>query len=161
MFLHVKGAKHGVIKGESNDASGHKGEIEVLSWSWGMKGKVTLGGGTGTPTGQTTIRELIVVKPVDRASTALMGALRTNETISKAVLTLRKAGKSQLEYLKITIEEGRVVGLDIEAGDRSGSAALYETVTFSFNKISVVYTPQGEDGQAQGDTTFEDEWQAK
>ena len=41
-----------------------------------------------------------------------MLALRTNEPIQKAVLTLRKAGKGQLEYLKITIEQGRVTSLD-------------------------------------------------
>ena len=44
MFLMVKGAKHGVIKGESQDDQ-HKGEIEVLSWSWGMQAKASLGGG--------------------------------------------------------------------------------------------------------------------
>ena len=38
MFLMVKGAKHGVIKGESQDDQ-HKGEIDVLSWSWGMQAK--------------------------------------------------------------------------------------------------------------------------
>ena len=47
MFLMVKGAKHGVIKGESQDGQ-HKGEIEVLSWSWGMQAKTSLGGGTAT-----------------------------------------------------------------------------------------------------------------
>ena len=36
MFLMVKGAKHGLIKGESQDDK-HKGEIDVLSWSWGMQ----------------------------------------------------------------------------------------------------------------------------
>ena len=36
---------------------------------------------------------------------------------------------------------------------------LIERVSFSFNKISVVYTPQGPDGQPLGGTTFEDDWQ--
>jgi type VI secretion system secreted protein Hcp len=158
MFLLVKGAKHGLIKGEAMDSGKHKGEIEVLSWSWGLRQKTSIGG--GTPTGMATIRELTVVKPVDRASTALMGALRTNEVIKEATLTLRKSGKGQLEYLRIKIEEGRVVGLEIEAGDKEGGSALFETVSFSFNKIEVTYTPQGEDGQAMGDTTFQDQWQS-
>ena len=38
MFLMVKGAKHGLIKGKSQDDK-HKDEIDVLSWSWGMQGK--------------------------------------------------------------------------------------------------------------------------
>jgi len=155
MFLMVKGAKHGVIKGESQDGQ-HKGEIEILSWSWGMQAKTSIGGGTAT--GKATINDLRIVKRVDSASTALMLALRTNEPIQKAVLTLRKAGKSQLEYLKITIEQGRVTALTVEAGDLSGSADIFERVSFSFNKIEVEYVPQGKDGQPQGGMTFSDQW---
>jgi type VI secretion system secreted protein Hcp len=157
MFLSVKGAQHGQISGEALDSQ-HKGEIEVLGWSWGMQGTPSLGG--SSPSGKSTIRELRIVKRVDKASTALMSALRTNETIKQAVLTLRKAGKTPLEYLKITIEQGRIVSLEIEAGDTSGSSTLVEKVSFSFNKIEVEYTPQGADGQPQGGTTFQDQWGA-
>jgi type VI secretion system secreted protein Hcp len=101
---------------------------------------------------------LRIVKRVDSASTALMLALRTNEPIQKAVLTLRKAGKSAVEYLKITIENGRVTGLTIDAGDTSGSADIFEKVSFSFNKIEVEYVPQGKDGKPQGGMTFADQW---
>ncbi|HWK12723.1 MAG TPA: type VI secretion system tube protein Hcp [Vicinamibacterales bacterium] len=155
MFLSVNGARAGAIAGEAQDSS-HKNEIEVLGWSWGMQGHRDLGGG-GAATGKATIRELRVLKRVDKASTALMSALRTNEQI-KATLTLRKAGKSPLEYLKISIEEGRVNSLEIEAGDVSGSSTLVERVSFTFNKISVEYTPQGQDGRALGGTTFVDQW---
>jgi type VI secretion system secreted protein Hcp len=155
MFLSVKGATHGLINGESQDSQ-HKGEIEVLSWTWGIQGKPSKV--TSGVTGRATVRELEIVKRVDKASTALMGAVRTNEVIKEAVLTLRKSGKTALEFLKITIEQGRVVSLDIEAGDPSGSAAIIERVTFSFNKISVEYTPQGADGQPQGSTMYEDQW---
>jgi type VI secretion system secreted protein Hcp len=155
MFLLVKGATHGQINGEALDDK-HKGEIEVLGWSWGIQGKPSLGGGGAS--GKATIRELKIIKRVDKASTALMGAVRTNEVIKEAVLTLRKTGKGALEFLKISIEQGRVVSLDIEAGDASGGSTLIETVTLSFNKVSVEYTPQGGDGQAQGGTTFQDQW---
>jgi type VI secretion system secreted protein Hcp len=155
MFLMVKGAKHGLIKGESPDSQ-HKDEIEVLSWSWGMQAKPSIGGGTAS--GKATINDLRIVKRVDAASTALMQALRTNEPIQKAVLTLRKAGKSQLEYLKITIEQGRVTSLIIDAGDTSGSAEIFEKVGFSFNKIDVEYVPQGKDGKPQGGMLFSDQW---
>jgi type VI secretion system secreted protein Hcp len=155
MFLSVKGAAHGVINGESVDDK-HKGEIDVLSWSWGIQGKPSLGGGTAS--GKATIREMKIVKKVDKASTALMGAVRTNEVIKEAILTLRKAGKSPLEYLKITMEQGRVVSLDIEAGDASGGFEVIERITLSFNKLTVEYTPQGADGLPQGGTTFQDQW---
>jgi type VI secretion system secreted protein Hcp len=155
MFLLVKGARCGLIKGEAQDDA-HKGEIEVLRWSWGMQAKTSLGGGVAT--GKASVRELKVVKRIDSASTALMSALRTNEPIQKAVLTLRKAGKTQLEYLKVTIEQGRVTALDIEAGDVDGGADVTENVSFSFNKINVEYVPQGKDGQAMGGTIYADQW---
>ena len=155
MFFKVKGAKHGQINGEAQDDK-HKGEIEVLSWSWGMQGKASLGGGTAS--GKATMRELRIVKNVDKASTALMSALRTNEVIKEGILTLRKTGTSKIEYFKITIQDGRVVSLDVEAGDESGGSTLLERVSFSFNKIAIEYTPQGGDGMPQGSTTFEDQW---
>ncbi len=155
MFLMVKGAKHGVIKGESHD-SDHKGEIDVLSWSWGMQGRPSLGGGGAS--GKATINDLKITKRLDSASTALMLALRTNEPIQKAVLTLRKAGKGQLEYFKITIEQGRVTSLAIEAGSAAGSPEVVEKVSFSFNKLDVEYVPQGKDGQVQGSMMFSDQW---
>jgi type VI secretion system secreted protein Hcp len=154
MFLKIKGAKSGPIKGEANDQK-HKEEIEVLSWSWGMQAQRSLGGGQAT--GKASLADLKVTKKVDKASTALMQALRTNEPV-EATLTLRKSGSDQLEYLKISIFEGRVTSLVIGAGDESGGAELLERISFSFNKINVEYTPQGPDGQARGATSFEDQW---
>ena len=160
MFLMVKGAKHGVIKGESQDDQ-HKGDIDVLGWSWGMQAKPSLGGGTAS--GKATINDLRIVKRVDSASTALMLALRTNEPIQKAVLTLRKSGKGQLEYLKITIEQGRVTSLTVDVAkpneaEEGGVPQVVEKVSFSFNKIEVEYVPQGKDGLPQGGMTFADQW---
>jgi type VI secretion system secreted protein Hcp len=155
MFLMVKGAKHGLIKGESQDDQ-HKGEIDVVSWSWGMEAKRNIS--SGTASGKATINDLRIVKRVDSASTALMLALRTNEPIQKAVLTLRKAGKGQLEYLKVTIEQGRVVSLIIDTVETTGVPDVLEKVSFSFNKIEVEYVPQGKDGLPQGGMTFADQW---
>jgi type VI secretion system secreted protein Hcp len=155
IFLSVKGAKSGVIKGESDD-SVHAKEIEVVSWSWGMQAKPTLGGGTAA--GKAIVHELKIVKRVDSASTPLMSALRANEMITKAVLTQRKAGKTPLEFLKITIEEGRVTALTIEAGDEEGSPNLFERLSFSFNKITVEYVPQGKDGQGMGSMMYTDQF---
>jgi type VI secretion system secreted protein Hcp len=155
MFLSVSGAKSGAIAGESQDSK-HKNEIEVLGWSWGMQGKQALGGGSAA-TGRATVRELRIIKHVDKSSTALMSALRQNESI-KAKLTVRKSGKGQLEYLIIEIEDGRVLSLDIQAGDSSNSGALVEQISLTFNAITVSYTPQGPDGQGLGGTQYHDQW---
>jgi type VI secretion system secreted protein Hcp len=155
MFLAVNGARAGRIHGEAQDSK-HKNEIEVLAWSWGMLGKPSLGGGGAS--GKATMRELRITKRVDKASTALMSAL--NEPIKEATLTVRKVGKTPLEYLTIKIEDGRVMSLEIDAGDASNAPGLVERVSFSFNRITVDYTPQGPDGNPLGGTSFMDEWTA-
>ena len=148
IFLSVKGARCGVIKGESQD-SVHANEIDVVSWSWGMQAKPSLGGGAAS--GKAAVHELKVLKRVDAASTALMQALRTNELISKAVLTQRKAGRGALEFLKITIEQGRVTSLTLDGGGNGAATPdVLENVSFSFNKISIEYVPQGPDGHGAG-----------
>src|SRR4026208_249168 len=134
MFLRVNGARHGQISGEAHDEK-HKNEVEVLGWSWGMQGKASLGGGGAT--GKATMRELKIIKRGDKASTARLAALRTREAIKTAVLTVRKSGKTPLEYFTIKIEDGRVMSLDIEAGDESSSSRLVEEVTFSCNQTRI------------------------
>ena len=156
IFLSVKGARSGVIKGESQDTV-HPREIDVVSWSWGMQANPALGGGAAAS--KALVHELKIVKRVDSASTPLMSALRSNELITKAVLTQRKAGKTQLEFLKVTIEQGRVTSIAIDAGDgRSGSPDVFENVSFTFNKITVEYVPQGKDGQAMGAMLYQDQF---
>ena len=152
IFLMVKGAKTGVIKGESQDDA-HKGEIDIVSWSWGMEAFVGIGGGGQK---KASVRELKLVKRVDSSSTALMAALRNNEPISKAVLTMRKAGKTPLEYLKVTIENGRVTEVALDVVDNSPD--VMEQIRFSFNKITVEYVPQGKDGQALGGMVYVDQF---
>jgi type VI secretion system secreted protein Hcp len=156
IFLSVKGARSGVIKGESQDTV-HPREIDVVSWSWGMQAHPALGGGGAAS--KALVHELKIVKRVDSASTPLMSALRSNELITKAVLTQRKAGQTQLEFLKVTIEQGRVTAIAIDAGDgRSGSPDVFENVSFTFNKITVEYVPQGKDGQAMGAMLYQDQF---
>lgn len=150
MFLKVEGGRMGPVKGEAQDDK-HKGEIDVLGWSWGMQAQTSMSGGGAS--GKSVLRELKVVKRVDGASCALMSMLRNNEIVKKAVLTVRKAGEDAKEYLKITIQNGRVTALDVGAAE--GGPGLAENVSFAFQKISVEYLPQGADGQLRGAMSFE------
>ncbi len=154
MFLKIEGAKQGPIKGESKDST-HKDEIDVQTWNWAMQSHTSIQ--SGLTAGKTSISELVITKRADRASTALMSCLRNNEVIKKATLTVRKAGQSPLEYLKIVLEHARIVSLSTTGGSAEGGPEVTETVGFAFKKISVQYVPQGDDGQAMGSSTFETE----
>jgi type VI secretion system secreted protein Hcp len=151
MFLSIVGTKSGPIKGESQDDK-HKGEIDVLGWSWGMKALMEVG--TGQSTGRTALKQLRVIKRLDAASCALMSAAAFNEVIKKAVLTVRKAGSVQQEYFKITLEKALISSLDIQAPESSDNPLPLESVTFAFQKIEVEYKQQGADGQLRGSMLF-------
>jgi type VI secretion system secreted protein Hcp len=154
MFLKIEGARHGPIKGESRDES-HKDEIDVIGWSWGMRAQTEMAG--AGKAGKAALNEFKVVKRTDSASTALMSAMRNNEIIKKAVLTVRKAGGAPLEYLKVTIQNGRITLFDVQPETGGDAPGLVEHLSLAYQKITVEYLPQGADGQKRGGMSFETE----
>jgi len=155
MFLKVEGTKQGPIKGEAVDAK-HTDEIEVVGWSWGMDGNATA---FGTAAARTTLQELIVRKRVDSATTGLMSALRSNEIIKKATLTVHKAGGiASVPYLTIVVEKARIVSHKVR-NETDGAPELVEEFRLAFFKVQVEYRPQDATGAAKGVNTFEAEVQ--
>jgi len=153
MFLKIEGTRQGPIKGESTDQN-HIDEIEVVGWNWGMDVSAA---SFGAAQARTTLQELVVRKRVDRASTALMSALRSNEPLKKATLTVRKAGgEKSVDYLKITIEKARVMSHKVGSA-ADGSPELLEELRIAFFKVNVQYQPQTATGGSGGATTFETE----
>lgn len=151
MFLKIDGARQGAIKGEAQDAS-HQDEIDVLAWSWGMEGNYL----HGQPTGKTAVRELKLAKRVDRASTALMAALRSNEVLKEAVLTVRKAGGADpVEYFKISMAKARIAAITVQSSPPGEFAELTEELSIAFSKLVVEYKQQGADGANRGSSSFE------
>ena len=98
-------------------------------------------------------------KPVDSASTGLMSALRSNEVIKKAVLTVRKAGGvASVPFLTITVEKARIVSHRLN-NVQDGAPELGEEVRIAFYKVQVEYRPQDASGAGKGVNTFETEVQ--
>src|SRR5262245_30689486 len=92
------------IAGESKDAQ-HKGAIDVESYSFGttQSGTMAFGGGGGA--GKATFQDFHFVMKTNKASPRLYLACADGEHFAKAVLTCRKAGGKQEEFLKITLNE--------------------------------------------------------
>ena len=139
--------KLGDIKGESQDKV-HKGEIDVLAWSWGMSnsGTTHMGGGGGS--GKVSVQDLSFTKYVDAASHALMMHCCDGKHISKAQLVCRKAGGSPLEYIKLDLED--IVVSAVSTGGSGGEDRLTENVTLNFAKFKYAYQQQKADGSADG-----------
>jgi type VI secretion system secreted protein Hcp len=145
MFIKV-----GDIKGESTDDK-HKGEIDVLSWSWGATQSGTSGIGGGAGAGKVQLQDLTITHYLDKSTTALFKHCCDGTHIDQVVLTVRKAGGTALEYLKVTCKDVIVTG--ITTGGSGGQDRLTENVTFNFAKIKIEYTPQTAKGAGEASVT--------
>jgi len=132
------------VQGESTDAK-HRDEIEVLSFSFGVSqaGGAPTGGGGGA--GKASFTDLHFVARTQKSSPRLFVACASGEHFKQAVLTLRKAGGKQQEYLTLTFSEVRVSSFQ-EAGSADGDEGPLDQVTLGYGKIAIEYRPAGPKG---------------
>jgi type VI secretion system secreted protein Hcp len=140
------------IPGESTDKT-HGKEIDVLAWSWGM----TQTGNAITGSGKPVIQDISFTKYVDASTPLLITAGVTGKIIPSALLTVRKAGVTPFEYLKITLTN--VMVASISSGGSGVQDRFTEDVTFSFEQFKIDYTTQKADGTAG--TTFSSSYNIK
>ena len=132
-FLKIDG-----IPGESTDAK-HKGEIDVLSWSWGETQAIAASPGGGAGTGKVAMTDLQVSTNLSKASPQLLLACASGQHIKSAVLTGRKAGKGQQEYLTFSLSDVLVSGY--QTGAVAAEAPL-DSISLNFSKIEMTYREQ-------------------
>lgn len=137
-FLKIDG-----IEGESASDK-HKGEIEILSYSWGVsqqQGSSSAGGGAGA--GKATFQDISFVKNLDKSSPLLFVKTATGEHIKEVVLTGELAGKKGQKFLEI-----KMTDVLISSYQQSGSDGSVPTDSFSLNfaEIEFKYYPMSRDG---------------
>jgi type VI secretion system secreted protein Hcp len=141
-FLKIDG-----IPGESTDAK-HKGEIDVLSWTWGesQSGSFSAGGGGGA--GKVSMQDFAFVMKVNKASPKLLQACASGQHIKSAILVCRKAGEQQQEFLTIKLTECLVSSY--QTGGSGGSDFETDSISLNFSKIEYQYCAQKQDGTLDG-----------
>jgi type VI secretion system secreted protein Hcp len=142
-FLKLKG-----IDGESADGK-HKGEIDVESWSWGetQSGTGHFGGGGGA--GKVAMQDFHFVMKMNKASSKLLLACASGEHIPEGLLTCRKAGKEQQEFLKIKFTD--ILVSSYQTGGSQGSDVIpMDQISLNFAKIEIEYKEQKPDGSLGG-----------
>ena len=146
MFIKLNG-----VKGESEDDK-HKGENDVLAWSWGMSqsGSMHVGGGGGS--GKANFQDLSITKWVDLGSVTLMQHCSKGTHIPDGQLIVRKAGDKPLEYIKLDIKE--IIVSSVSTGGSGGEDRLTENVTLNFREWKMTYTPQTKTGAGGGAVDF-------
>jgi type VI secretion system secreted protein Hcp len=112
-FLKIDG-----IEGEATDSK-HKGEIDVLSWSWGESNMGTFAGGGGGGAGKVDMQDFTFTMYTNKASP-----------------------EKQEEYLVIKFSD-----LLVSSFQTSGSGETpVDSIALNFSKIEYEYKPQNAKG---------------
>jgi type VI secretion system secreted protein Hcp len=135
------------IKGESQDKT-HKEEIEIENFSWGATQTGTASHGGGMGAGRVQMADFHFTMTVNKASPKLMSACASGDHIKNAILTCRRAGKDQQEYLKVTFTD-ILVSSYVTAGS-SGDVVPMDQISLNFTEIKFEYREQDEKGGLKG-----------
>jgi type VI secretion system secreted protein Hcp len=145
LFLKIDG-----IDGESQK-DGHKGEIDIDSFSFGavQHGSFHTGGGGGG-SGKAEITDISISKQVDKASATLYKFCASGKHIPKVVLYSQKAGDGEkpLTYYTITLDD--VIVSNIQNSGSNHGDSILESVSFNTAKLTFEYQAQGKDGAKDG-----------
>jgi type VI secretion system secreted protein Hcp len=135
--------KYGSIKGESQDSK-HPSEIQLESFSFGVSntGSFAFGGGGGT--GKANFQSFNLTKKVDAASPSLFLACCTGQHSPTAVVSIRKAGGTQEDYLIYTFSDTMIDSYQV--GGSTGSELPIESVSFGYGKMEIEYKTQDAKG---------------
>ena len=136
------------IDGESGDSK-HKNEIQLDSWSFGALNHGTAQHGGGMGAGKVQFQDFHFTMSSNKASPKLFLSCSCGEHIKKAVLTCRKAGKDQQEYLKWTFND--LLISSYQTGGSAGAQHLpVDQISINFTGAKIEYCAQKPDGTLEG-----------
>ena len=139
------------IPGESQDKT-HKDEIEIFSFSWGLSNSGSFASGSGGGTGKASFQDVHFESATSKASPLVAKACATGEHIKQAMLSLRKAGGEQVEYIKVMLSDVLVSSYN-QAGATEGDRPE-DAFSLNFAKIEFDYFPQKADGSLDAPVVF-------
>lgn len=129
----------------------HKGEIEVLSWSWGVSQNSGSLSGGGSGKGKANPGDFSFTHIYDKASPVLAKQCVSGKHFKDAKLTARKAGEGQKDFLVITMKEVFISSVS-PGGSQGGD--LMEQVSCSYKDIEFAYKAQDDKGGLGGEVKF-------
>jgi type VI secretion system secreted protein Hcp len=143
VFLKIDG-----VDGESLDDK-HKNEIEISSWSFQEQNSGTSAQGGGAGAGRVSMGDFHLTKVIDKSSPKIMQACATGKSFPKVLLTARKAGGEQQEYLKVTFTDVMISSFATSGTGENGVLPI-ENLALNFGSIKFEYSPQKADGSLDG-----------
>jgi type VI secretion system secreted protein Hcp len=122
------------IDGESTDHK-HKGEIEVLSFSWGASNPTTIGSATGgAGAGKIKFNEFQIVKHMDTASPLIFQKICQGSSIPNGTFTLTDRATG-LGFYKVQFTD--VFITSVQPASSPGANAALEQFSFAFANVAI------------------------
>jgi type VI secretion system secreted protein Hcp len=149
-FLELKN-----IDGEAQDSK-FKDKIELQSFSWGATNSSSYESGTGGNIGKGNIHDISFSKFMCKASPELMKRAVSGKAIESGQLTLCKlSGETdgdKISYYVVKME--KIVLTSYHVGASGGAQLPMESGTLHFVVAKPKYTPQKNEGSAEGPVGF-------
>jgi len=137
------------VDGESTHKD-HKGEIEVLSWSWNVSNNSSLAGG-GSGKGKANPGDFVFTHTYDKASPILAKQCASGKHFKTVKLTARKAGEGQKDFLVVSMKEVFITAVSPSGGH---GGEIIENVAFTYKDIEFEYKAQDDKGGLGGAVKF-------
>ena len=137
------------VDGESTHVD-HKGEVDVLSWTWGVSNASTVAGG-GSGRGKAQPGDFHFMHVYDKASPVLAKKCAQGVHFPTVVMTSRKSGEGQKDFLKVTFKEVFITSVQ-PSGSSGGDIA--ESVSMTYGAVEFAYKPQDAKGGLGGEVKF-------
>jgi type VI secretion system secreted protein Hcp len=138
MFLKLDG-----IVGESTH-KGHKDEIEVLSFSWGVTNSSEIGA-QGRRRGRATPTDINFVMHTNKATPLLFKACATGRHLKQGIFVIEKAGEQPFPFYTVTLTDILVSSFQTGAGGED----VTDQFSLAFRTLrvkEVEQTPKGTPG---------------
>lgn len=146
MYMRIDG-----VSGESKD-SNHKGWSNVQSYSWGAVQPGNMASGSGGGIGKASFNDLSVVAIIDKAAPAILKYCANGKHLPTVEISVCKAGGTQIEYLRITLNE--VLVTSVNQGAAKDSDAVLVTYAFQAARVKKQYWEQTDQGSKGGESVL-------
>jgi len=137
MFLKLDG-----VAGEAT-AKGHKDEIEVLSFSWGVSHAAPIAHTDRRRAGRAQVSDINFTMRNGKASPTLMLACASGRHLKEGLFVIEKAGEQPFQFYKVSIADVLVTSYHVGGSE---SEVPIESFSLNFRKLELTETVQDAKG---------------
>jgi type VI secretion system secreted protein Hcp len=130
----------------SATAKGFEGQIELLTWAWGVDSSASTGAGGGGGAGKATPRDVVALAQTDIQSPVLLGDTNTGRHLQTALISCSRNGKKPFTFMTLKFEDVLVTSYAVTPDPTNGLPL--DLVHLVFTKITQTVFPQNADGSA-------------